>query len=82
MEDADNNLRTLEPNILVNDEQYDMTAFLNMGLQYKASDNFDFRFDAFNILGWIDRDYNRRQGTTGSHRTDAAALALSIMYTF
>jgi len=82
MEDADDNLRTLEPNILVNDEQYDMTAFLNMGLQYKASDNFDFRFDAFNILGWIDRDYNRRQGTTGSHRTDAAALALSIMYTF
>jgi outer membrane receptor protein involved in Fe transport len=38
---------------------YDFGAFLNLGAEYNATKNLMFRFDMYNILGWIDKDYNQ-----------------------
>ena len=63
---------------------FEESVFLNFGLQYVASEKTTVRFDAFNVLGWIDKDYNKRsefQRTT-QYRSEPAALAVSVRFSF
>ncbi|MDD5134718.1 MAG: TonB-dependent receptor, partial [Phycisphaerae bacterium] len=43
---------------LQDDHIYRGGIFLNLGLQCKANENLLVRFDAYNVLGFIDKDYN------------------------
>ncbi len=64
---------------------YNGGAFLNLGVQYKANKNLLVRFDAYNILGFIDKDYNAvKVHTEGNEEywTVAPAFGVSVTYTF
>lgn len=58
-----------------------------MGLEYQYSANTTFRLDAYNILGWFDKDLGKRKfGFTndfpGMYRIQPAAFGLQIIHTF
>ncbi len=61
--------------------------YMNFGIEYRHSKNLLFRFDAHNVLGWLDTDVNLRRIGMNSHRTTAAlrvppSLSFQIKYTF
>jgi iron complex outermembrane receptor protein len=53
-----------EDNPTLWDPSYDVPfkpkAYLNLGLTYEPTDNTSVRFDAYNVLGWINDDLNQR----------------------
>ena len=55
-------------------------VFLNYALNYRVNDCVTARLDFYNLLGWFDRDLNKRnfifQPTT--YRDEAAALAATV----
>lgn len=70
---------------------YKGAIFLNLGAQYKATENLLIRFDAYNILGFFDRDINAlkslsEQGhddiNTEEYNTVAPAFGVSVTYKF
>ncbi len=65
-------------------EAFRANVFLNYAINYKANEHMTARLDFFNILGWIDRDLNKRnfifQPTT--YRSEAAAVAVSARLTY
>jgi iron complex outermembrane receptor protein len=58
--------------------------FLNYALNYRHCDHVTARLDLYNILGWFDRDVNKRnfifQPTT--YRSEAAAIAAAVRVTY
>jgi iron complex outermembrane receptor protein len=69
--------RVSEPGFV---EAFRENVFLNYALEFRPSDCLTGRLDLFNILGWFDRDLNKRnfifQPTT--YRPEAAAMAVSV----
>ena len=60
--------------------------YLNLGMGYKFSDNCKVRVNAHNILGWINRRYNKRNYAFGNaeaaYTTEAPAISVSFEYRF
>jgi iron complex outermembrane receptor protein len=61
--------------------------FLNMGLEYRHSDNLSIRFDAYHILGWFEEELNTRRHsfnvhTPGMHRIIEPSFGVQVTYTF
>ena len=58
--------------------------FLDFGVQRKlCCDQGILRLDLYNVLGWIDKDLNKRNVLRRAYyRSEAAALALSLRWEF
>lgn len=57
--------------------------YLNLGLQYEASDSLTFRVDGMNLLGIFDKDLNKRNyGASGAFRSHAPSAVISMTYKF
>jgi outer membrane receptor protein involved in Fe transport len=68
------------------DQPYGTSAFLSLGVEYNINDHATLRFDAYNVLGWIDKTLNKDNvlGSiwTGQYRVIAPAYALTFRYSF
>ncbi len=67
------------------DDIFGPSAFLNLGIHYKIFKSFEIRGDMYNVLGWLDKDLNKRNfqaGMVGSYRAEAPAVGLSVRYSF
>ncbi|NRB39457.1 MAG: TonB-dependent receptor [Pseudomonadales bacterium] len=66
------------------EEGYGKQVFLNMGSRYQLSDNTNVQLNLYNVLGWIDKDLNKRHVTDswGFYRSEAAAFVLSLSMDF
>ncbi len=68
------------------DSPYRENIYLNLGMGYKFSDNCKVRVNAHNVLGWIDRKYNKRNYAFGNaeaaYTTEAPAISVSLEYRF
>ncbi len=58
--------------------------FLNLGVGHQLADGLMFRFDAYNVLGWVDKDYNKQNFTerVSEYRCAAAAFGFMLRYKF
>jgi outer membrane receptor protein involved in Fe transport len=67
-------------------EPFGVSAFLNLGVEYKFDEHATLRLDAYNILGWADRALNKTMvfGSLfeGAYREQPPALAISFSYKF
>lgn len=65
-------------------EAFDANVYLNLGIQYKPVEDYTFRLDAFNALGWIDIKLNKRNfiPQVSEYRAEAASLAFTVKYEF
>ena len=63
---------------------FNESAFLSFALIYRAKENIDARVDFHNVLGWLDKDYNKRNYVLrmSEYRAEAAAISLSLRYSF
>lgn len=65
---------------------YRPSYFLNIGLQYKHSENLVVNLTAYNLLGVLNKDFNKRNYVQtaggGDFRSHAAALGISLLYKF
>lgn len=59
-------------------EAFESRHYLNLGLSWQERST-TLRLQAYNVLGWHDKELNRRNtfSRAGQYRTEAAALALS-----
>ncbi len=68
------------------DSPFRESLYMNLGTGYKFSENCKVRVTAHNILGWIDRKYNKRNyafgSTDASVTTEAPAISVSLEYRF
>jgi len=67
------------------ERSYRGSYYLNLGLQYKPSDNLTCRVDGYNLLGVFDKDLNKRNyGGEGyaDFRSHAAAVGVSVIYKY
>jgi outer membrane receptor protein involved in Fe transport len=61
------------------------SVFLNYALNYRHNEHITARLDLYNILGWFDKDLNKRNfilGGIGSYRDEAAAIAASVRFKY
>jgi iron complex outermembrane receptor protein len=65
-------------------EAFKGNYYLNFGAHMKLSEKLNLRVNAYNVLGWSDKKYNKRNYLKrfGDYRAEAAALALNIHYEF
>ncbi|MDP2561386.1 TonB-dependent siderophore receptor [Psychrobium sp. 1_MG-2023] len=58
--------------------------FLNMGAHYILNDNLQLSLNLYNVLGLVDKDYNKRlyYNTYGDYRSEAVSAALSLTAIF
>jgi len=58
--------------------------YINAGLHKTLSKKLDISFNAYNVLGWVDKDYNKRNyiKRSSDYRPEAAAVALNLSYRF
>ncbi|NQZ60560.1 MAG: hypothetical protein HRT88_24190 [Lentisphaeraceae bacterium] len=57
--------------------------YLNTGASYQLSKKATIKLDLYNILGWLDEDYNKVNYVRSSeYRLNAPALALTFNYSF
>ena len=58
--------------------------YVNIGLHKTLSEKMDISFNAYNVLGWVDKDYNKRNyiKRSSDYRSEAAAIALNLSYRF
>jgi outer membrane receptor protein involved in Fe transport len=68
------------------DDAFGMTAFLNMGVQYKLDKHATVRLDAYNILGWVDETLNKDfvfgSVWEGAYRVQPPAIGITFQYSF
>ncbi|MEN9361572.1 MAG: hypothetical protein RL095_3107 [Verrucomicrobiota bacterium] len=66
------------------DTAFGPSLFLNLGLEWNPNDSWSLRFDAHNILGWIDEDLNKRNNwySMSQWRDEAPAFTLTATYRF
>ena len=65
--------------------QFEEQVFLNFGAFYRVHDRVELSLNAYNTLGWIDKDYNKRNFLAfsgGGYLTEAPALAASLKVNF
>jgi len=67
-----------------NGEAFKGNYYLNFGIHKNISDKLTVQFNAFNVLGWSDKKYNKRNYLKrfGDYRAEAASLALQLNYKF
>jgi len=65
-------------------DAFGTNAYLDLGLVYSLMTNLSIRFDAYNVLGWIDEDLSKRNYILRpwEYRIEASALAMSIQHSF
>ena len=64
-------------------DPFGVSMYLNLGLDYKPTDNLSLRLDGHNLLGFIDEEFNKRLFMGGSsYRSMAPSLSLSMRYKF
>lgn len=58
--------------------------YVNMGLHKAISEKMDVSLNAYNVLGLIDKDYNKRNyiKRSSDYRSEATAVALNLNYRF
>ncbi len=64
---------------------YRGSYFLNLGVQYKPSDNLSIQFTGYNLLGLFDPDMNKRNygaSESADYRNEAAAFGATLRYKF
>ena len=67
------------------ERSYRGNFYLDTGLRYKPKENLTFSINGYNLLGIFDKDLNKRNyysSDTASYRSQAPAVALSMMYKF
>jgi len=66
------------------DDAYEEQVFLNLGVSHQWSQRIKWSFNAYNLLGWIDKDLNKRlyYATDGHYRSEAAAVAVTLQWQF
>lgn len=66
------------------DDAFGTNAYLNFGLVYSPTTKLSIRFHAYNVLGWLDEDLNKRNYIMRpwEYRIEAPALAMSLQYSF
>jgi iron complex outermembrane receptor protein len=66
------------------DEGYGKQVFLNIGSSYQLTEDSNLQLNFYNVLGLIDKDYNKRHFTDswGFYRSEAAAFALTLDMAF
>ena len=66
------------------DKAFRGNYYLNLGAEYLPGPHWSLRLDLYNILGWFDKDLNKRNFTerVSEYRCEAAAAGLSLRYTF
>ncbi len=54
--------------------------FVNLGVEYKATDRLSFSVHGYNLLGPIDQDFNKRNQfqRTSQYRREAPAFGMSV----
>jgi outer membrane receptor protein involved in Fe transport len=66
-------------------QPFGITAYLNLGAEYKFGSHSTLRFDAYNVLGWIDQTLNKDNVLglwAGAYRVQSPAFALTYKYEF
>lgn len=65
-------------------EAFKGNYYLNLGIKRNISDRLTVQFNAFNVLGWADKKYNKRNYLKrfGDYRAEASALSLNFNYKF
>ncbi len=65
-------------------DAFGANTYLDFGLVYSLMTNLSIRFDAYNVLGLIDEDLNKRNYILRQweYRIEAPALAISFRYSF
>ena len=60
------------------------SVFLNLGVEHQLSDGSTIRLDAYNVLGWLDEDLNKRNDfqRSAQYRIEAPALAFTFKHKF
>jgi hypothetical protein len=63
-------------------DAFGTNAYLDFGLVYSLMTDLSIRFDAYNVLGWIDEDLSKRNYILRpwEYRIEASALAMSLQY--
>ncbi|MGA1980698.1 MAG: TonB-dependent receptor [Sedimentisphaerales bacterium] len=58
--------------------------YLNLGLQYKASKDLTIGINGYNLLGILNKDFNKRNyyASYGDYRSAAPAVGVSLTYKF
>ena len=66
------------------DRAWQESIYLSSGLEYKATDNLSIRLDAYHILGWIDKEYNKINEfqRTSHYQNQAASVGITVRYKF
>lgn len=62
------------------DRAFEESIFLNLGVEVRASESTTISVHAFNVLGWIDKDYNKRNffQRTGQYRSQAPGVGITV----
>ncbi len=67
-------------------QPFGVTAYLNLGAEYKLGEHSTIRLDAYNVLGWIDPTLNKDDVLggvwAGAYRVQSPAFALTYKYEF
>ncbi|NQZ58714.1 MAG: TonB-dependent receptor, partial [Lentisphaeraceae bacterium] len=63
---------------------FNASIYLHSGLSYKQNEQVTWRLQAHNILGWLDKDFNKRNfyARLAGYRDQAAAVSISLEYKF
>jgi hypothetical protein len=67
------------------DKPYGPSIFVGLGLQYQPSKNLTFRLNGHDLVGLIDKKYNKTLygfNSFGDYRSSAPAVSLAIQSTF
>ena len=85
---ADYNNARLQQNNITRTEgskkAFGRSIFVNAGVQYKPDKHWTIHFNAHNVLGWFDKDFNKRNylQLMDTYRLEAPAFSFSIDYRF
>ncbi|WP_435690162.1 TonB-dependent receptor plug domain-containing protein [Paraglaciecola sp.] len=65
-------------------EAFSGNYFVNLGVHKTLSDKLDISLNAYNVMGWIDKDYNKRNyiKRSSDYRPEAASVAIQLSYKF
>lgn len=69
------------------DEPFKPSAYLNLGMEYKWNENLTLNLTGYNLLGWIDKELNKRRvgfddQLPGHYRIQPMAFSGSLTYKF
>ena len=64
------------------DEAFDASVFVNLGVEYKATDRLSFSAHGYNLLGLFDHKFNKRNQfqRTSQYRLEAPAFGMSVRF--